>query len=243
MRTQRLAGLSVRLLVASMFASMVGCGSTALTGSGAIAEERYSDLGEFVMLETDSSVSVRVTKGDQREVVVRADDNVIEDVAVDSGGDTLSIRVDPGVRLSDATLEVEVVTPDLRAVEANGASDVEVLDEFGSDRFECSATGASEVRAELSASEAELSASGSSRVELSGSSVSVTAEVVGASEMELGALDVEDMEIDLSGASSAVVTVTGNLSASASGASDLRYEGDPTIERSDTSGSSSIESR
>jgi hypothetical protein len=88
-----------------------------------------------------------------------------------------------------------------------------------------------------------LSASGSSGLELSGSSDSVTAEVVGASEMDLGAFAVKDMEIDLSGASSGVVTVTGTLSASASGASDLVFQGDPSIRRSDTSGSSSITPR
>jgi hypothetical protein len=164
-------------------------------------------------------------------------------VVVDPDGDTLSIRVDPGVRLSDTRLEADVVTPDLRFAEANGASRVEVVDDFGSDRFELSATGASEVQAELTASETRLSASGSSGLELSGSSDSVTAEVVGASEMDLGAFAVKDMEIDLSGASSGVVTVTGTLSASASGASDLVFQSDPSIRRSDTSGSSSITPR
>lgn len=231
-----LAGVLMPLL-------MVSCGSTELTGSGDIAEERYSDLGEFVRLETDSSISVTVARGDQREVVVRADDNVIDDVVVESDGDRLSIRVDSGVRLSNARLEADVVTPELLSVEANGASAVTVQDDFQPDRFKVSATGASEVTAELDTAEASLSASGSSTVILDGSSDSVTAEVLGASEMELSALEATDMEIDLSGSSNAVVTVTGKLSASASGSSELLYEGDPSIERSETSGSSSISPR
>ena len=240
MTAQRSSGL--RGSVAGFLVSLlvVACGSTELMGSGDVAEKRYSDLGEFVRLETDSSVSVTVAGGDRREVVVRADDNVIDDVVVDSDGDTLSIRVASGVRLSDATLEADVVTPELLSVEANGASEVTVRDDLEPDRFEVSATGASEVTAELTTAEAELSASGSSTVTLDGRSESISAEVLGASEMELASLEVTNMEIDLSGASSAEVTVTGTLSASASGASELVYGGDPSIERSDTSGSSSI---
>ena len=221
----------------------MGCGSTELTGSGDITEEKYSDLGEFVRIETDSSFQVTVTKGDQRGVVVRADDNVIDDVVVETDGDRLSIRVDPGVRLSNSKLEADVVTPELLSVEANGATVVVVQDDFQPDRFEISATGASDVTADLTTTDASVSASGASSLTLTGNSESVTAEVLGASQMDLGALEVANMEIEVSGASNAAVTVTGKLSASASGASEILYEGDPSIERSDTSGSSSIKPR
>jgi hypothetical protein len=53
-------------------------------------------------------------------------------------------------------------------------------------------------------------------------------------------LTVESLVIDLSGASSAAVTVTDVISAGVSGASNLRYAGSPRFSRKEISGASSI---
>ena len=63
----------------------------------------------------------------------------------------------------------------------------------------------------------------------------------GASRFDAPKLTVADLTIEVSGASLANVDVTGTVSAGASGVSTLRYAGSPVVERSDMSGSSSIE--
>ena len=83
-------------------------------------------------------------------------------------------------------------------------------------------------------------ASGASKVTLAGRIETLVAKGLGASSLELGDLEIGDLDIGVSGASKAAVNVTGTLSASASGASNIRYSGDPKIKKSDTSGSSSI---
>jgi hypothetical protein len=65
--------------------------------------------------------------------------------------------------------------------------------------------------------------------------------VSGASPFDAQELTIEDLTIELSGASLANVNVTGSLSGGASGASTLRYAGSPVVERSEASGSSSVE--
>jgi len=53
-------------------------------------------------------------------------------------------------------------------------------------------------------------------------------------------LQAQHLSIELTGASSATVTVSGTISAVASGASSLRYAGTPRFVRRDVSGGSSI---
>jgi len=53
----------------------------------------------------------------------------------------------------------------------------------------------------------------------------------------------EDIVANFSGASSGHITVNNTISATLSGASVLRYDGSPTIIRSDLSGGSRLERR
>jgi hypothetical protein len=67
-----------------------------------------------------------------------------------------------------------------------------------------------------------------------------SARASGASHLALERLEVDGLEVELSGASNAEVLVRRTISASLSGASSLRYLGSPTLTRQDTSGGSSI---
>lgn len=83
--------------------------------------------------------------------------------------------------------------------------------------------------------------SGASQATLSGTATSFDATLSGASRLTATELSIGDLTINLSGASDAEITVTGSLSAAASGASTLRYAGSPTIARSEASDDSTIE--
>jgi len=62
-----------------------------------------------------------------------------------------------------------------------------------------------------------------------------------ASQLDAVDLEVSDLAIGLSGASTADGSVAETISAGVSGASSLRYRGSPTFTRREVSGGSSIE--
>jgi hypothetical protein len=68
----------------------------------------------------------------------------------------------------------------------------------------------------------------------------LTATVTGASQLHARDLAVNALTIDLSGASHGEVNANRTISASASGASNLTYEGSPAFTRKDVSGASQI---
>ena len=90
------------------------------------------------------------------------------------------------------------------------------------------------------AGDVDIDLSGASKLSLKGNGENLNAQVTGASDANLEDFIVQNVDIHLSGASDATINLTGTLNANLSGASKLRYYGNPVIGDIETSGSSSI---
>jgi len=101
-------------------------------------------------------------------------------------------------------------------------------------------SGASRVSGDIVAGNVDFDISGASSVELDGSANDIIADVSGASSLKLDDFTATNANVDLSGASSGTVNLTGRLDADVSGASRLWYIGEPTLGDIDTSGASSV---
>lgn len=95
----------------------------------------------------------------------------------------------------------------------------------------------------ITSTDLELEITGQSSVKMSGTITTLEAEVSGDSELKGKDCVVEKIDIDVSGASDAVVHVTKLLNAEVSGKSDLNYYGCPTEIRENASGLSSIKAK
>ena len=86
----------------------------------------------------------------------------------------------------------------------------------------------------------QLNLSGASRAEVEGKTDELTANISGASNLKASDLTVQNLHLNVSGASKAEVTVTDSLWAQASGASKIKYHGNPSLRKSISIGASSI---
>jgi Putative auto-transporter adhesin, head GIN domain len=231
-----------RILVLAGVLAAGGCGQglSITTGSDEVVTETR-ELEPFQRLRISSSFDVDVTPGERDEVTLRVSENLQDRVRAGVDGDTLTIELEPGLNLGDATLEADVTASTLRQIEASGASTVSFLEPVEADEFVAGLSGASRLDGEVALERLEVGVSGASHAELRGSAEEADVEASGASEMVLTDLVVRAMEVGLSGASSAEVTVEGELAYSVSGASNLTYAGGPEIVRQEVSGASSVE--
>ena len=78
---------------------------------------------------------------------------------------------------------------------------------------------------------------------MQGSASDIVIEGSGASRVELADFPLNNADINLSGASTGTVNLKGRLDAELSGASKLRYIGEPTMGNINTSGGSTISSK
>jgi hypothetical protein len=169
---------------------------------------------------------------------VRIDDNLVDLLRIEVDDGTVSIDLDGQVR--GATLEVDLALVRLERLLASGATEVRV-EGVVEDDLRLDASGASSIEApSAELDELVVGLSGASRATLKGGASHLDANVSGASRLSLFDLAIEEATVELSGASAAELTVEDRLEATASGASSVRYRGDPDRVISDVSGASSV---
>jgi len=219
-------------------------GDERVSGTGRIVTEEFNIRG-FSRIDVSHAFQVEVIRSSSYKVEVRIDDNLREHLRIEKRGETLVIALKPyrSYNLHNATMEAEVHMPDLRGIEASGASDVRISGFSSGQDFEADLSGASYLDGEITARDVRIEVSGASRVRLQGEAEDLSLDVSGASNLDLEDFPVQDADIELSGASEAEVVLSGTLDIEASGASRLYFRGTPTMGRIDLSGASSIKRR
>jgi hypothetical protein len=219
-------------------------GGERVYGSGRIVTEDF-DIRGFSKLEISHAFNVEVIQSSSYEVAVRVDEKLQQHLRIEKRGDTLVIGLKPyrSYNLRSVTMEAEVRMPDLRGIDASGASDVRISGFSSVKDFEVDLSGASYLDGEITARYVRIEVSGASRVRLQGSAEDLRLNASGASNLDLEDFPVRDADIELSGASEAEVVLNGTLDIDASGASRLYFGGSPIMGRVDLSGASSIKRR
>ncbi|MFC2122661.1 head GIN domain-containing protein [Bacteroidota bacterium] len=230
-----IASIAVVLLIAGLTA---GCGFV-LTGSGNLETKEYA-FTDFNRVEVSSAIEFEVSQSSSYSISVTADDNVIEKVKVTKEGDTLKIGIEIIPRLGSLTLKAVVTMPHLGALITSGASHGTVSGFNSASEVNIRASGASKVEGNIIAGDVDFNVSGASIVRLQGSAKDMVANVSGASHFHLGDFTVISADVNLSGASTGTVNVSGRLDANLSGASKLSYIGEPTMGAINTSGASAL---
>ncbi len=237
---------------------LTGCLGT-VRGSGNIVTRGF-DYSDFKRVEISHAFRAEITHGNSFSINITADDNLFEHVRIVETSDTLKIGMAPGYNYFPNALAVRVVMPKLSYISANGASFVEISGFESQSDFRAVALGAStieifglsmgdvvfevstasQINGSISAIDVDIDAFGASRINLSGAARNLQINGSGASNIDLGELEANNAVIGLSTASSAVVNLSGQLDAGLSGASDLKYLGNPSLGNINLSDFSSV---
>lgn len=239
-----------RLIIISLtIAALAGCSMmNEVRGSGTAVVKSYN-YTDFTGISINETCDLTVTQGDTFSVIITTDDNVADYLAVSEADDTLSIGLKSGYSYSNIIFEAVVTMPELNKLSANGASEANVTGFSSSKTLNINADGASEVNmnyestsainASLSgASELNLTTQnisgdvdfnceGASNLKFTATSGSSDADISceGASKIDIRNFTAKNAVVNISGASNAWVKLTGTLSGSVEGASELRYSG------------------
>lgn len=189
-------------------------------GSGVHGSE-VREVGEFTALGVDGALVVNVAVGLVTRVEVSGDDNIVPEVRTRVDGGVLRVEMPTGSITTTLPLTVIVATPALHELDVEGASTVDVRGVSG-ERF-------------------DVELEGASVVDLRGEVQTLDADVEGASTLRANELTAHTAEIEASGASRVEVSVSDSLRAEASGASTIRYRGEPGTLKPHVSGASTIE--
>lgn len=214
-----------------------------VAGSGRLTS-RTIDLSHVTAVVASANFVVHLRMGGPARATVTMDDNLTDRieamVVAGAAGDELHLGIKPGMSVRNATLSADVTVGQLDRLAASGASRVTLAPAITSPALELIASGSSTVDGALGSGKVQATLSGASTLAVTGQVQDLRLTASGASRLPISGLTVRRLDAMLSGTSHATVTVTDSMAAQAAGASVLRYRGNPSVTRSQTSGMSSI---
>jgi Putative auto-transporter adhesin, head GIN domain len=210
------------------------------------ANAEVREAKNFHAIKLSSAFDVYITQSNEESVAVSASEekykNEIE-VKVENG--VLSI----GLKKANWTKSWNTGKMKLRAyisfknidkLEVSGACDVNIQGTIKANDLSIVLSGASDIDGDFDVQKMKLDMSGASDMTVKGSASNLNIEASGASSFKGYDLKTDFCDVDVSGASSVRITVNKELSAKATGASDVKYQGDGLIRDIKTSGASSV---
>ena len=128
----------------------------------------------------------------------------------------------------------------LNDIKASGASQLIIEETMKIEDLDIELSGASQLTGVVNVTSLDVEVSGASTLSLEGKALYYRVDASGASSARGYELISNHADIEVSGASSCMLSVADALSVEASGASNVRYKGDPTILRKELSGASNL---
>jgi hypothetical protein len=237
MSSLRTLALAIALLM------LAGCSvpfGTQLVPSGPLVTQDL-ELANFSAVAAGSAFQVEISQSDSYSVSVTVNQNLVDRLDVGVSGNTLRISLKPGIGLTGAaTLKAKVSMPKLTGLDLSGASRTTLAGFDAKNSLEAEVSGASTLRGDLICGDAQFDVSGASKVQVKGGAQDLNVGASGASTADLGAFASQNAVVDASGASNVIVATSGTLNVEASGASKVRYAGEPAKLRTNTSGASTV---
>jgi hypothetical protein len=198
-------------------------------------------VGDFTGLRYSSAYDVEISQGDACAVSIVGEASDIKQITTEVSDGVLLIAGKMPKENED--LVIKVTVKNLHLLDVSGASETTTTNQLTTDSLQIIGSGASAVKIDVKATSIKTNLSGASDVKLSGTTVILEAALSGASELKSYSLTADKVVVTTSGASDAHVSPVNVLTATATGASDIHYQGNPINKTIDFSSSASISKR
>jgi hypothetical protein len=221
--------------------------SVLLAGAGVYAQQPMSDpnvqVREVHAISVSSAFDVWLTQGNEEKVAVSAGEaKDLENIKVEVKNGVLEIGWEHKGKWGrgNKKLKAYISFKKIDKLTASGACDVSITGLLKADDLKLDLSGATDLNGKLDVKKLSVELSGASDAKLSGVTVQLDIDASGASSFKGFDFSADYCNAKASGASDIKITVNKELSANASGASDVDYKGAGVIRDIKTSGASSV---
>lgn len=241
MKTSVKIGIAIAYILAVLTSSCVGFNEKSVKLSG-VTKVSTKEVSAFDKVDVSGAIDVIVNIGNKSEVVIEADSAIMPYIVTEVKDRELKIynKDDFGFyNYKNNKILVTITTPSILELESSGACDVTIND-LKTDMFKVSLSGACDLIGSFECNVLDFESSGSSDSKLRGKVKNCNIELSGACDIKALDLEVDSLKIEGSGSSNVEITVQNSLDVELSGASELRYKGEPKYIKTDMSGVSNL---
>ena len=219
---------------------LITTASAQKTISDANAQKR--NVSGFHAIEVSGGIDLYLSQGEEAVAVSAAKIEYRDKIMTEVKDGVLKIWFDwknsSKFEWSNRKMKAYVSFKDLDRLEGSGGSDISIDGSIKVTRLEMEISGGSDFDGKVETDELKIHASGGSDVDISGKAARLTIDASGGSDFKGYDLASDICNVEASGGSDVHVTVNKELSANASGGSDVYYKGTGMIRDLKTSSSS-----
>lgn len=203
----------------------------------------------FHAIRISSAFDVYITQSNEESVAVSASETKYKEeieVKVEGGVLVVGLRKNGLLKKwNDGKMKLKayISFKDIDKLDVSGACDIYVQGQIKADNLKIILSGASDLKGDFNVSKMDIDLNGASDMTMKGETSNLKVSASGASSFKGFDLQTDYCDAEVSGASAVQITVNKELSARASGASDIRYKGAGLIRDIKTSGASSVSRR
>lgn len=241
MKTSVKIGIAIAYILAVLTSSCVGFNEKNVKLSG-VTKVSTKEISAFDKVDVSGAIDVIVNIGNKSEVVIEADSAIMPYVVTEVKDRELRIYNKDIIgfyNFKNNKILVTITTPSILELESSGACDVTIND-LKTDIFKVSLSGACDLIGSFECNVLDFESSGSSDSKLRGKVKNCNIELSEACDIKALDLEVDSLKIEGSGSSNVEITVQNSLDVELSGASELRYKGEPKYIKTDLSGVSNL---
>lgn len=191
----------------------------------------------FNKIELDGNFTVYIQNADTCRVSVEGEEDILNTVITESDHETLRIGyMNEQMMPMDHSVVLHIMVRDLHAIKGQKSLKIFSTDIFEFRELNLNFAGAVDLEMEMAGRQLEGIFAGASSVDLQGKVDVIKLEMPGAGKFNAFDLEVRDADLNLAGAGTAEVNVTGELRVNMAGACYVSYKGNPENVYSNISG-------
>jgi len=216
-------------LLPLLFASCSDYYIPGINGEGEIVESTVY-LDDFDGFVSTIGADIFLTQGDTQEVVIRAQENIIDNIVLDVNRGIWTIEYYEWVHHAKP-VKIFITIPDLTKAAVTGSGNITGVTPFYNlGRLELAISGSGDFDLETESNEVDVRVSGLGNFELAGETKFLDILISGSGNIDAFDLETEEAEITISGSGNAFVDVEDYLNVMISGSGSVFYRGTPEID-------------
>ncbi|GEM_PF-4995715 len=198
------------------------------------------NISTFSNIIASRGVDVYISKGTSNVAKIESHKDYIDHVVVKNEGNTLFVYMSDEIESIYFPIKVYVQAETLNQIYAKSGSDIMCEEIIKCDVLNIKLKSGSDAKLNIEANKVIVNAKGGSDLILSGTATNLEATFSGGSDLISDEMKVNNCTIKISGGSDAKVYASEYINIDASGASDVKYYGNPSKKKIKTSYSSDV---
>ncbi|SHJ64794.1 Putative auto-transporter adhesin, head GIN domain [Tangfeifania diversioriginum] len=220
----------IALASIAMLFFTTGCINELLVDGNGISATEARITPDFSKIKSEGEFDIHITHGNEFDILVEAESNLIQYIETDVSGNTLRIHT-RGLRdlKNSLPMEIFITVPFIEEIKQSGSGTI-TTDFFEGNHFEFVISGSGSIETAIDANSVDGMISGSGALFVSGTAKSADFVISGSGQIDAWDMELQSCEATISGSGSMWLTVEQFLKAIISGSGSVYYSGTPEIE-------------